>query len=58
MQWQLIAGPLLRQIVQWLSGVTLGVGVMTDGDVATVVGAVSSLANIGLVIRARIKAGN
>lgn len=57
MQWQLITGPLLRQVVQWGGGVALGVGVMMGSDVTVAVGALISLVNIGFVLSARIKAG-
>lgn len=57
MQWQLIVGPLIRQVVQWGGGAALGAGVMMESDVTALVGALTSLINIGFVVYARIKAG-
>lgn len=57
MQWQLVTGPLVRQVVQWAGGAALGAGVMMESDVTAATGIVMSIVNLGFVLYARIKAG-
>ena len=56
MDLHILLGPIVRQVVQWAAGGALATGVMMDNDIATIAGAVTSLINLGFVIKARIRA--
>jgi len=55
MDWSMLVGPMVRQLVQWGAGALLGAGVVTHNDVAAISGAIVSLINIGFVIHARTR---
>ena len=53
---QLLTGPIARQLIQIAGAATATTGVINENDVATIVGAITSLANIAWVIYARLTA--
>ena len=56
MQWKLVIGPLVRQVVQWAGGAALGAGVMMESDVTAITGIIMSIVNLGFVLYVRTKA--
>lgn len=53
---KLLSGPLLRQLMQFVSGGLLTAGVMTSDEWMQISGGASSVVTAGLVVYARIKA--
>lgn len=53
---KLLSGPLLRQVLQFVSGGLLTAGVMTSEEWMQISGGASSVVTAGLVVYARIKA--
>jgi hypothetical protein len=53
---QLLAGPIGRQLIQFSAGVVATTGIVNESEITTVIGAITSLANIGWMVYARIKA--
>ncbi|CAB4150664.1 hypothetical protein UFOVP810_43 [uncultured Caudovirales phage] len=53
---QLLTGPIVRQLIQVAGAATATTGIINESDVATIVGAITSLANIAWVIYARVTA--
>jgi hypothetical protein len=54
---QLLAGPIGRQLIQIGAASVATTGIINESDALTLFGAISSIANIGWMIYARIKAG-
>ena len=43
-------GPAVRQFVQWGAGALLGVGLVTETDIAAISGGIVSLINLAYVV--------
>jgi hypothetical protein len=53
---QLLAGPIGRQLIQIGAASVATTGIIQESEVMTLVGAITSLANIGWMVYARITA--
>lgn len=53
---QTLGGPILRQLIQLLSGIVAATGFATESELTTLLGALGSVANIAWVIYARLAA--
>ncbi len=53
----LLGGPLARQIIQIIATAVATTGVVSESEAMTLIGAITSIANIAWVVFARKKAG-
>ena len=51
---QLLTGPIARQLIQIAGAATATTGVINENEVATLVGAITSIVNIAWVIYVKI----